>query len=104
MPTGSAVAQTAGQSASRDSAAPSPVAQGDAPYVKNWVFRSKKLKRCVFFEVQGSIAGSGATPTGPSSSDKDTLEWADIRLHNPPSRDRLADQRPWLRQHQEAGR
>ena len=28
------------------------------PYVRNWVFRSTKLKRCVFIEVQGSMVGT----------------------------------------------
>ncbi len=53
------------------------------PYVKNWVFRSKKLNRCVFFEVSGRMVGTWRYAYGEDSSDHDTLEWLNIRLKNP---------------------
>ena len=53
------------------------------PYVKNWVFRSTKLNRCVFFEASGRMVGSWRYAYGPDSPDRDTLEWENIRLRNP---------------------
>src|SRR4051794_8680436 len=83
LPMGSAVAHTSETTSSRDSARAAQWHKVSRPYVKNWVFRSKKLKRCVFMEVQGQIAGSWRYAYGPSSPDKDTLEWSKIRLTNP---------------------
>jgi hypothetical protein len=53
------------------------------PYVRNWVFRSTKLKRCVFIEVRGSMVGTWEYLYGDSSSDKDSLFWTKMRLKNP---------------------
>ena len=84
VPTGSAVAQSPDKSVSRDAAARVQWHQVKKPYVHNWVFRSKKLKRCVFFEVKGSIAGKWRYAYGPDTPDHDTLEWADIGCSTPP--------------------
>jgi len=53
------------------------------PYLKNWVFRSTKLHRCVFIEVQGSMVGTWEYLYGDSSSDHDSLYWTKMRLKNP---------------------
>ena len=53
------------------------------PYLKNWVFRSTKLNRCVFIEVQGSMVGTWEYLYGDSSTDHDSLYWTKMRLKNP---------------------
>jgi len=53
------------------------------PYIHNWVFRSTKLRRCVFFEVRGSMVGTWEYLYGPSIGDKDSLQWTNMRLKNP---------------------
>jgi hypothetical protein len=55
------------------------------PYTKNWVFRSTKLKRCVFIEVRGEMTGSWSYLYGDSelNSDHDSLEWSNMRLKDP---------------------
>lgn len=55
------------------------------PYYTNWVFRSTKLNRCVFIEVQGSMVGSWEYLYGDSSTntDHDSLYWTGIKLKNP---------------------
>ena len=53
------------------------------PYLRNWVFRSTKLHRCVFIEVQGSMVGTWEYLYGDSSSDHDSLNWTKMRLKNP---------------------
>src|SRR4051812_20717034 len=53
------------------------------PYVRNWVFRSTKLHRCVFIEAQGSMVGTWEYLYGDSSSDHDSLNWTKMRLKNP---------------------
>ena len=50
------------------------------PYVRNWVFRSTKLKRCVFIEVQGSMVGKWEYLYGDSSSDKDSPYFTKMKL------------------------
>jgi hypothetical protein len=81
VPMGASVAQA--PDVSREPAARAQWHQVKRPYVHNWVFRSTKLKRCVFFEVKGSIAGKWRYAYGPDTPDHDTLDWADIRLVNP---------------------
>ena len=87
MPTGAVYAQSTDAphtaSASRDAAKRAQWHKVKKPYVHNWVFRSKKLKRCVFFEAAGNIVGKWRYAYGPDSPDKDTLEWENIRLTNP---------------------
>ncbi len=53
------------------------------PYVRNWVFRSTKINRCVFIEVSGAVKGRWRYAYGPSSPDRDTLDWDNLRLVNP---------------------
>lgn len=55
------------------------------PYVKNWVFRSTKLKRCVFIEVSGSMVGTWQYLYGDHSTNtnRDLLNWTAMRLRNP---------------------
>jgi hypothetical protein len=55
------------------------------PYTTNWVFRSTKLNRCVFIEVQGSMVGTWEYLYGDSSSntDHDSLYWTKMKLKNP---------------------
>jgi hypothetical protein len=53
------------------------------PYLKNWVFRSTKLKRCVFIEVSGSMVGTWEYLYGDSNSDKDSLYFTKMKLKNP---------------------
>ncbi|GAA4714855.1 hypothetical protein [Nocardioides conyzicola] len=83
VPTGSVVAQTPDRSASHDSARAGGLHKVKRHYVTNFVFRSKKLKRCVFVEAEGNIVGQWRYAYGPDSPDKDTLEWKNIRLTNP---------------------
>ena len=52
-------------------------------YVNNWVFRSNKLNRCVFVSVSGRMVGRWRYAYGENSPDRDTLEWARMRLKNP---------------------
>lgn len=53
------------------------------PYLRNWVFRSTKLNRCVFIEIQGSMVGTWEYLYGDSSSDHDSLNWTKMRLKSP---------------------
>jgi hypothetical protein len=55
------------------------------PYLRNWVFRSTKLKRCVFVEVRGSMVGTWEYLYGDGSNntDHDSLYWTKMRLKNP---------------------
>jgi hypothetical protein len=65
------------------SAAPAKKHNISRPYIHNWVFRSTKLKRCVFIEVSGSMTGTWQYLYGSSSSDHDSLNWTNMRLKNP---------------------
>jgi hypothetical protein len=55
------------------------------PYYTNWVYRSTKINRCVFIEVEGSIVANWEYLYGDSSTntDHDSLRWTGIKLKNP---------------------
>jgi hypothetical protein len=54
-------------------------------YYTNWVYRSTKINRCVFIEVEGSMVGNWEYLYGDSSTntDHDSLLWTGIKLKNP---------------------
>ena len=80
---GASASSQSGVSLSVASAAAAKKHNISRPYVHNWVFRSTKLKRCVFIEVQGSMVGTWEYLYGDSSSDKDSLYFTKMRLKNP---------------------